>query len=67
MNDLTKPKVIEASEIGLPPGVWPGVLEHEGKTWTRGSVDCDREGEVQAVHYRCYEGSDLRRLVVLND
>jgi len=55
----------EASDLRLPPGVWPPALNHAGKVFWHLRDDKDREGELLAVVYQTRDGSAL--LTVFND
>lgn len=66
---VTGEMVVEASELGLAPGIFPHVLRVENRDSLRGrlfgAVGVDRlRGEVTGVRYEDEQG---RRLLVIND
>jgi hypothetical protein len=64
---LLKTTVVDASEVGLAPGLWPDRIIHNGLSWrtSEGGVVLTEDGDdVQAVHYQDIEGNTL---IVLND
>jgi hypothetical protein len=56
-------QICEASEIGLPPGIWPLKIEVEGVDWMQHHVEA-RNGEILYVTYRRADGKFLD---VVND
>lgn len=65
-----EPVVMEASTLGLAPGVWPTAVDYEGHVWLlfeRGPSAWEQE--LVHVEYRTIarDGSGTRSLIVLND
>ena len=58
------PELIEASLLGLAPGIWPVQLERLGCTWHRVRVTRRDDREIVYVVYRAADGRELH---VAND
>lgn len=52
-----------ASDLGLKPGQWPQLLQHDGKDWLRGQPKRNGDGELESIEY--YRPG--ARLTVFND
>jgi hypothetical protein len=52
-----------ASDLGLKPGQWPQLLQHDGKDWLRGQPKRNADGELESVEYYRPSG----RLTIFND
>lgn len=58
-------RYVDASELGLPPGQWPGVIRPDGEwAFVRGHVDRDADGDILSVRY---DGPRGWSVVVFND
>jgi hypothetical protein len=55
---------VEASTLGLRPGIWPRQITYQRRTYAAVGMERDREGELIAVRYEDEQG---RRLRVVND
>ena len=56
-------QVTEASDIGLPPGIWPLKITVHNREWMQYRVNA-RNGELLSVTYRAADGTLLE---VFND
>lgn len=59
----------EDSELGLRPGEWPVTLRHDGRLFSRDSLQT-HNGELMSVRYyaqQTHQFSSPRLLEVLND
>lgn len=58
--------VVEASELGLPPGSWPNEISFMGTGWHKLYEQTTADNEIISVTYICNENS-YELLEVLND
>lgn len=57
-------EMLEASDLGWAPGVWPVSFPHAGQVWGRTSTLRDPDGDVMFVRYATRNGLSL---LVAND
>ena len=58
---------LEASELGLPPGVWPRAIATNQMLWQLRKLDVNLDQEVQAAHYVAEGYLGEYTLTVFND